>query len=157
MARQIFASAPGRRRLPVRISCGAACLMMRMTNYDISHAVSFTLPNHVDDTLKQCYPKSYDKFSPVQLYINRSKAGGRPLRWIEHALSHALKLASSRRPFPDDPSLTYTYIRIYIYTCGRNGIRTAIQFALRGARWIPGRIGQGASPISQDSIAEGIA
>jgi hypothetical protein len=28
---------------------------------------------------------------------------------------------------------------------------------LRGARWIPGRVGHGASPISQDSISEGIA
>jgi hypothetical protein len=44
----------------------AACLMIHVTKYDISDAVSFILPNHADDALKKCYPKSYDKLSPVQ-------------------------------------------------------------------------------------------
>jgi hypothetical protein len=35
---------------------------------DISDAVPFTTPNHADDILKQCYPKSYGKVSPMQLY-----------------------------------------------------------------------------------------
>jgi hypothetical protein len=123
--------------------------MIRATNYDISDAVSFTLPNHVDGILKQCYPNSNDKFHPVQLCINRSKGGDRPQRWIEHALNDAAELASFWTPSQDDPSL----IHAYSHCKGR----TAIQFALRGARWMLGRIGQGASPISQDSIAEGIA
>jgi hypothetical protein len=67
---------------------------------------------------------------------------------MEHALNNAPELASLRTPFPDDPSLIHTY--------NHDRIRTAIHFALRGARWIPGRIGWGSSPISQDSIAEGI-
>jgi hypothetical protein len=68
---------------------------------------------------------------------------------MEHALNNAPELASFRTPFPDDPSLIYTH--------SQGGIRTAIQFALRGARRILGRIGPGASPISQDSIVDGIA
>jgi hypothetical protein len=109
----------------------------------------FTLPNHVDDTLKQCYPKSHDKFSPVQLYINRSKTRGGPLRWIEHAPNNSQELAWCRTPSPDDPSLMYAHNHCWI--------RTAMQFALCGARWMPGRMGQGASLISHDSIAGGIA
>jgi hypothetical protein len=113
--------------------------MIRVTDYDISDAVSFTHTNHADGALKQCYPKPFDKFSPVQLYINRSKAGGRPPGRIEHALNDAPELASFRTPFPDDPSLIYVY--------NQNRIRTAIRLALRGARWILGCVGQGASPI----------
>jgi hypothetical protein len=112
--------------------------------YDISDAVSFTLPNHMDDTLKP------DEFSLEQPHFNRATAGGRPLRWIERALNNAPELASLRKPFPDDPPL------IYAYNHGR--IKTAIEFALRGARWIPGRRGhrrQGASAMGRDPIAEG--
>jgi hypothetical protein len=127
----------------------ALCPMVHATMYDISDAVSFTIPKEVGDTLKQRYPKLYHKMSHVQLFITRAKAGGRPLRWIEHALNKASELASFRTPFPDDPA------EICAYNQGR--IRTAIQFELRGARRIPRRIGQGASPISHDSIAEGIA
>jgi hypothetical protein len=111
---------------------GGACLMMGATMYGISDAVSSTLPNHVDDTLKQCYPKSYVRFSPVQPYINHSKGGGRPLRRMGHALNKAPELASFRAPHPEDPSLAYSH--------NHGGIRTAIQFALRRARWITGQI-----------------
>jgi hypothetical protein len=127
----------------------AACLMIRVNYYDISVAVSFTLPNHVDDTLKQCYPKSHNALSPVQLCTTRARAGGHPLRWIEHALNNAPELASFMTPFPDDPPWIHTY--------KHSRIRTVLQFALHGAGWIPERIGQGASPISRDSFAEGIA
>jgi hypothetical protein len=107
-----------------------ACVILSMPVHDISDAVSFTLPNHVDDILKQCYPKSYDEFSPAQPYINPSKAGGRPLRWIENALNKAPELPSFRTPFPDDQSLMHAH--------NHNRIRTAIQFAVGGARWIAG-------------------
>jgi hypothetical protein len=36
-------------------------------------------------------------------------------------------------------------------------IKTSIELALRGVGWGPGRTGQGASPISQDSAMEGLA
>jgi hypothetical protein len=55
----------------------------------------------MDDTLNP------DEFSPEQPYFNRAKAGGRPPRWIEHALNNAPALASFRKPFPDDPPLIY--------------------------------------------------
>jgi hypothetical protein len=105
---------------------------MQFANYDISDAVSFAISNCEDATLKQSYPKSYSKFSPVQLYINGAKAGGHPLRWIEHALNNSPGLPSFSTPFPDDPSLIYTHS----YAYNHNRIRTAIQLALRGARLI---------------------
>lgn len=70
---------------------------------------------------------------------------------ISDAVSSAPGLASFRTHFPDDPSLAYTY------TYNHNRTRTAMESASHGAPWIAGRIGHGASPIRQDSAAEGIA
>jgi hypothetical protein len=54
----------------------------------------------VDDTLQQCLPKSYDKFSPVQPYINRSKAWGGRLRLMGHALDNAPEKCIVQDAFP---------------------------------------------------------
>jgi hypothetical protein len=85
--------------------------------------------------------------------INRAKTGGRPLRWMEDAPNNARELASFMTTFADDSSPMYTYK----YKHNGSRIRAAIRLALGGARWIPGRVGRCASPISQDSIAASIA
>jgi hypothetical protein len=64
-------------------------------------------------------------------------------------LDRATELGLFGTPDPDRASRTFTYNYITL--------NTAVKFAIRGARWLPGRIGQGADPVSQDSIAEALA
>jgi len=61
----------------------------------------------------------------------------------------AAELGFFGTPDPDRVSRTFTYNFVTL--------NTAVKFAFRGARWLPGRIGQGADPVSQDSIAEALA
>jgi hypothetical protein len=70
-------------------------------------------------------------------------------RHIIKAVAPELHASSSWMVGAGNPSL--------IYTDDHGRIRTAMQFALRGAPWTPGRIGQRTSPISRDSIADSIA
>jgi hypothetical protein len=86
------------------------------------------------------------KLSPEQLFILRARADSKTLAG---ALVRATELGLFGTPDPDRVSRTFTY--------NSSTLNTAVKFAFRGARWLPGRLGQGADPVCQDSIAEALA